>query len=156
MSTNISDLPGPLPSDNDHVDVDIEVDNQINSENHNNHNNHNNYSNHNNEFIGEYEMEYEQNNDGESKRDNTNIYENIKKLNKRGLLENIKKQFNEKNLILFVIIFLASLPLISNYVINFINMLPFKNSIPKSNLTVSFIKSLFLIILYIFVKKQIK
>jgi len=121
MSTNIDDLPGPHPEEDD---IEEESLNSI-------------MSNNDNERPLRGEQYYEQ---------PTLIKMDIKKIKKEdGILDIIKKEINEENVVLLVLFYIASTTLINDYAKKLLNTI----SLSISDFAVNVVKGVTLLLIFI-------
>jgi hypothetical protein len=140
MSTNIADLPGPVSEEiEDNVsqksfeDVQERIEPQVQRR-----------------HIPKEKL-YEQPSriKMDIKKVNKAKYKAKDKTEERGLFDIIKNEVNEKNLLILMVLYIASTPLIDNYVKKILNLISFNTS---SSLVVNILKCVILLLVFILAK----
>ena len=143
MSTNIADLPGPVPEDIEEIPEEIHYQ-DYQDDNH--HDDHNEYIRENNSRPPAKEIYYEQ---------PTSIKMDIKKLNKKehfeeqGTFDILRKEINEENLLILVVLFIATSPYADVYTKKLLELFSFNTT---SSFTFNIIKCVALLIIFIVIK----
>ena len=143
MSTNIADLPGPGPEDIEESPEEIHYQ-DYQDDNH--HDDHNEYIRENNSRPPAKEIYYEQ---------PTSIKMDIKKLNKKehfeeqGTFDILRKEINEENLLILVVLFIATSPYADVYTKKLLELFSFNTT---SSFTFNIIKCVALLIIFIVIK----
>ena len=143
MSTNIADLPGPVPEDIEEIPEEIHYQ-DYQDDNH--HDDHNEYIRENNSRPPAKEIYYEQ---------PTSMKMDIKKLNKKehfeeqGTFDILRKEINEENLLILVVLFIATSPYADVYTKKLLELFSFNTT---SSFTFNIIKCVALLIIFIVIK----
>jgi len=77
-----------------------------------------------------------------------------KQFKKPSFFQIINKEFNEENILIFIILFAACLPQITEYTVHLIMITPLKNFL-KSNITISLFKCFLLLVIFLIIKNQV-
>jgi hypothetical protein len=131
MSTNITDLPGPIPEETE-----------------------DNMSYESTEEIIEPQFQRRQFQEEKLYEQPTRINMNINKIKKekfkeQGIFDIIKKEVSEENLLVLIVLYIASTPLIDDYVRKLLNMMSFNTSSP---LIINILKCIILLLAFILAK----
>lgn len=134
MSTNISDLPGP----SDETDYEQEQEPQYRQEPEPQYR----------EQYREHRQEPERYR--EPYRESKSVRENFETI---GLFDILRKEINEENLLIFIIIFLSTSKYTDDYTRQLLSMLSF--NVNTSSLTITLIKCALLLLIYVLVKNYL-
>jgi hypothetical protein len=156
MSTNIADLPGPLPEDIEEVPQHFEQQRLPSGERPQN-DNRPEFNGNIHETDGFYAENYMSQPKEVYYEQPSSIKMDIKKVNKnqkeefgeQGIFDMLRREINEENLLVLIILFIATTPYTDEYTKKFLSLFSFNTN---SSFTFNIIKCLLLLLIFILVK----